>query len=64
MARNASFPASAATRLTGRPGRLADPQGCRHTFAKVYETDLRSAVADFQNDVRSGRIIAPNRLLF
>jgi hypothetical protein len=43
---------------------FADPENCRNTFACVYGTDLRNAVAQFQAEVRSGRVIAPERVLF
>jgi hypothetical protein len=43
---------------------FADPEGCRNTFAGVYGTDLRNAVSQFQAEVRSGRIVSPERVLF
>jgi hypothetical protein len=43
---------------------FSDPQGCRSTFADVYGTDLRSAVDEFQTEVRSGRVVAPERVVF
>jgi hypothetical protein len=42
----------------------SDPRGCRSTFANVYGTDLLSAVGQFQTEVRSGRVIAPERAWF
>ncbi len=38
---------------------FSDPQGCRSTFADVYGTGLRSAVNEFQTEVRSGQVVAP-----
>ena len=43
---------------------FSDPQACRSTFADVYGMDLRSAVGEFQADVRSGRVVAPERAVF
>jgi hypothetical protein len=43
---------------------FSDPQGCRSTFARVYGTDLRSAVEEFHREVRSGRVVAPERAVF
>jgi len=43
---------------------FSDPQGCRSTFADVYGTDLRDAVDEFQTEVRSGRVLAPERVVF
>src|SRR5579863_876237 len=35
---------------------FADPESCRNTFAGMYGTDLQNAVAQFQAEVRSGRV--------
>lgn len=35
---------------------VSDPNQCRTAFAKVYGTDLRETVDEFQEEVRSGRI--------
>jgi hypothetical protein len=35
---------------------FSDPRGCRTTFGDVYGRDLRSAVDEFQAEVRSGRV--------
>jgi hypothetical protein len=43
---------------------FSDPQGCRGTFRSVYGTELRSAVEEFQEEVRSGRVVAPRRVVF
>jgi len=43
---------------------FSNPEKCRSTFANVYGTDLRNAVADFQAEVRSGQIVAPERAWF
>lgn len=43
---------------------FSDPQGCRSIFADVYGTDLRSAVDEFQTEVRSGQVVAPERARF
>ena len=43
---------------------FSDPQGCRTTFANEYGKDLRSVVEEFQAEVRSGRIVAPERVSF
>jgi len=43
---------------------FSDPQGCRSSFADVYGTDLRRAVDEFQAEVRSGRVVAPERAMF
>jgi hypothetical protein len=43
---------------------FSDPQACRSIFADVYGTDLRSAVDEFQTEVRSGRVVAPERAAF
>jgi hypothetical protein len=43
---------------------FSDPQSCKSTFAEVYGTDLRSAVDEFQAEVRSGRVVAPERATF
>jgi hypothetical protein len=38
---------------------FSDPLACRSIFFDVYRTDLRTAVDDFQAEVRSGRVVAP-----
>jgi hypothetical protein len=43
---------------------FSDPEECRSTFANVYGTNLQSAVADFQAEVRSGQIVPPARIVF
>lgn len=43
---------------------FSDPQSCRSIFADVYGTDLRSAVDEFQAEVRSGRLVPPDRAWF
>jgi len=43
---------------------FSDPRGCRSIFANVYGTDLLNAVDQFQNEVRSGRVVAPERAWF
>ncbi len=43
---------------------FSDPQGCRSSFGDVYGTDLRSAVEAFQAEVRSGRVVEPERAVF
>jgi hypothetical protein len=40
------------------------PQACRSIFFDVYGTSLRTAVDDFQTEVRSGRVVAPRRTVF
>ncbi|HLJ50556.1 MAG TPA: hypothetical protein VKU01_31300 [Bryobacteraceae bacterium] len=40
------------------------PQRCRSSFGDVYGTDLRSAVDEFQGEVRSGWVVAPERAVF
>jgi hypothetical protein len=40
---------------------FSDPQRCRTSFADVYRTDLQRAVDEFQVEVRSGRVVAPER---
>jgi hypothetical protein len=42
----------------------SDPQSCRSIFATVYGTDLRNAVSEFQSEVRLGRVVAPEHILF
>jgi hypothetical protein len=41
-----------------------DPRGCQSIFADVYGTDLRSEVDQFQTEVRSGRVVAPELAWF
>ena len=43
---------------------FSDPQACRSIFFDVYGMDLRTAVDDFQAEVRSGRIVAPRGTVF
>jgi hypothetical protein len=43
---------------------FSDPQGCRASFADVYGTDLRRTVAEFQAEVRLGRVVAPEHTPF
>lgn len=43
---------------------FSDPRSCRSIFADVYGTDLRSAVDEFQSEVRSGRLVPPDRAWF
>jgi hypothetical protein len=43
---------------------FSDPQTCRSTFGDVYGTGLRSAVDEYQAEVRSGRVTEPERALF
>jgi len=43
---------------------FSDPQRCRSTFADVYGAGLRNAVDEFQAEVRSGRVVAPPRVVF
>jgi hypothetical protein len=43
---------------------FSDPEECRSTFAKVYGTNLQSAVADFEAEVRAGRLVGPERIVF
>ena len=43
---------------------FANPQDCRSTFGEVYKTPLRSAVDEFQTEVRAGRVVAPQRVGF
>ena len=43
---------------------FSDPQGCHSSFADVYRTDLRRAVDEFQAEVRSRRVVAPDRAVF
>jgi hypothetical protein len=43
---------------------FSDPQACRNIFFDVYGTGLRTAVDDFQAEVRSGRVVAPQRAVF
>jgi len=43
---------------------FSDPDQCRNTFAKMYGTDLQSAVAEFQAEVRLGRVAALERAAF
>jgi hypothetical protein len=43
---------------------FSDPQSCPSAFAAVYGTDLRHAVDDFQAEVRSGRVVPPERAVF
>jgi len=43
---------------------FSDPGSCRKAFADLYRTDLRSAVGEFQTEVRSGRLVAPERVRF
>jgi hypothetical protein len=43
---------------------FSDPQACRSIFFDVYGTTLRTAVDDFQAEVRSGRVVAPQRTVF
>ncbi|HTQ54738.1 MAG TPA: hypothetical protein VMI94_09780 [Bryobacteraceae bacterium] len=43
---------------------FSDPGSCRNTFAGIYRTDLRSAVEEFQAEVRSGRLVPPERIRF
>src|SRR5262249_41612540 len=43
---------------------FSDPQACRSIFFDFYGTDLRTAVDDFQAEVRSGRIVPPQRTVF
>lgn len=37
-------------------GCIADPDGCRRTFASVYGSDLQETVKDFQTEVRAGQL--------
>ena len=43
---------------------FSDPQVCRSAFAAVYGTDLRSAVEEFQAEVRAGRVAALDQAVF
>ena len=43
---------------------FSDPRSCRAAFADLYRTDLRSAVGEFQAQVRSGRLTSPERVRF
>jgi len=43
---------------------FSDPGTCRSAFADLYRTDLRSAVDELQAEVRSGRIMPPERARF
>ncbi len=43
---------------------FSNPQACRSVFFDVYGTDLRTAVNDFQTEVRSGRLVAPRQTVF
>jgi len=43
---------------------ISDPDRCRSAFAGVYGTNLLKAVDEFQAEVRSGRIVAPQRAWF
>jgi hypothetical protein len=44
---------------------FSDPAGLAGAaFADVYGTDLRSAVDEFEAEVRSGRVVAPGRAVF
>ena len=43
---------------------FADPPGCRNIFSDVYGKDLPSAVQDYQGEVRSGLVVAPDRASF
>ena len=40
-------------------GCFSDPQGCRNKFAGLYGIDLRSAVDQFQTEVRAGHVVSP-----
>jgi hypothetical protein len=40
------------------------PQGCRKTFADEYRTELETAVNEFQSEVRAGRVVAPDQVVF
>src|ERR1039458_6880809 len=50
--------------LTFERACFSDPDGCRNTFAAVNGTDLRTAVEDFQLEVRSGRVVPPEQVRF
>ncbi len=43
---------------------FSNPQSCRGVFADVYGTNLRSAVEEFQAEVRSGRVVTLERAGF
>jgi hypothetical protein len=43
---------------------FSDPERCRSVFADVYGTDLRKAVEAYQDEVRSGRVVPPERVGF
>ena len=43
---------------------FSSPLACRGAFRSVYGIELRSAVEDFQEEVRSGQGVVPRRVLF
>jgi hypothetical protein len=43
---------------------FSDPGSCRNDFANVYGRPLRTAVDEFQTEVRAGRLVAPQRAVF
>jgi hypothetical protein len=40
---------------------FTDPRTCRSAYAEVYGSNLRSAVNEFQSEVRAGQVVAPER---
>jgi hypothetical protein len=50
------------TYLTFERACFSDPNGRQGAFAGVYGTGLRNAVEEFQSEVRSGRVVAPEQV--